>query len=98
MNKKSLLPYIVFLIAGFIVYRVFFGSSGMINQYFISRDNENLRTAIDSVKILIEEKEIEIERLLNDTVYLEYLARTRLGMSLKDETVIRFSSKDSVKK
>ncbi len=96
MNKRFIFPTIIIGITFFVVYRVFLGSNGMINQYFISRNNGELTHKIDSLKKVLIEKDVEINRLQGDTSYIEFIARTKLGMSKKGEQVIKFIPKDSI--
>ena len=96
MNRKQILPLAILVITLFILYRVFLGSNGMINQYFIARNNQQLQVAIDSLNNKLILKQREIIRLKQDTSYLEFIARTKFGMSLKDEQVIKFVDQDSI--
>jgi cell division protein FtsB len=96
MKRIRLIPLAIILVTIFLVYRIFLGSNGMINQYFITSRNAEMRERIDSLQKILALKEKEIQRLENDTAYIEFIARTKLGMSMKGEKIIKFISQDSL--
>ncbi|MGL1935713.1 MAG: septum formation initiator family protein [Fibrobacterales bacterium] len=95
MKRIKIIPLAILSVTIFLVYRIFLGSNGMINQYFITSRNSDMRERIDSLGKLIILKDDEIERLESDTAYIEFIARTQLGMSMKGEKIIKFVSPDS---
>jgi cell division protein FtsB len=95
MKRIRIIPLAIIAVTIFLVYRIFLGSNGMINQYFISSRNSEMKERIDSLEKLIVLKDKEIERLETDTAYIEFIARTQLGMSMKGEKIIKFISPDS---
>lgn len=72
------------------VLRSLFGEGALFQQHAIERRSDELSSANDSLTQEIERLKGEIELLRNDSLTLEAIARTRLGMSREGEKVYRF--------
>lgn len=88
--KKMVLRIFIPALLVFLAWQVFWGRSGLIQQYQITRQNQAIQSRIDSLRQVLEDKRREVDLLQSDSTYLEYLARTRLGMSRNDESVFLF--------
>ncbi len=67
-----------------------FGEKGVTEQSILNHQIKELETKIDSLQKEVELKKEIRERLLRDTLYIESIARTRFGMSRKNEKVYYF--------
>lgn len=67
-----------------------FGEKGFTEQRSLSRQIKELEFKIDSLSQELKTKKEIQERLQKDTLYIETIARTRFGMSRKEETVYYF--------
>jgi cell division protein FtsB len=94
MKKNSIRTLIIVGFLLFVGIKIFYGPSGLINQYRVSKQNQDLIHSIDSLTEVLKHKDEEILRLQSDTAFLEILARTRLGMSKKEEKVYQFIKRD----
>jgi cell division protein FtsB len=84
-HLKRLLPVII--IFGYIYY-LLFGPYGFINIFRLKKEEVNLR---EQKEKLLEEKEAlndSINLIRNDSLFLEKLAREKLGMITPGDTVI----------
>jgi len=75
------------IIFGYIYY-LLFGSYGFINIFRLKKEEVNLRRQKDE---LLEEREAlkdSIQLIRNDSLFLEKLAREKLGMIMPGDTVI----------
>jgi cell division protein FtsB len=88
--SKKLIGSIIFLVIFTLFVVSFFGDQGWLALYKnhqqvnkISREIKTSHEKIDSLKI-------EEFKLKNDTVYLERIAREKLGMARRDEKVYKF--------
>lgn len=85
----AVLAFLYFLIAG---------NDGLIALYQSHREVRRMRNEIRSLNGTIDSLRNEIVRLREDTLYIERIAREKLGMARKDETVYKFIDKDNAKK
>ena len=80
------------LFALFIGVLVFFlsGSDGFMNLYKLHLQDLRMEEEILELNMKKDSLEIVIEKLNIDTLYLEKIAREKLGMAGKDEKVFKF--------
>jgi cell division protein FtsB len=91
MKKKKLATLIAISVAAVAVLAVLtFGDRGFLDVYRLysmeaarAKELAKAQSEIDSLKA-------EIERLKNDTAYIERIAREKLGMAKKDEVIFKF--------
>ena len=67
-----------------------FGETGFWNQYKLKKQIAHLEFEADSLKKILEIRQLEGERLQKDSFYIESIARTQFGMSKKGEDVYQF--------
>ena len=85
--KKSSL--IILAVVAFIAYKWMTGPSGIVNQINLYKSNKELMAQIDELNVSKESLDEERERLRHDTLYLEKVVRSELGMAKPGETVYR---------
>jgi cell division protein FtsB len=95
--KKIIFRLLIAGILLFLVVQVFWGKSSLLSQYHIKTQNKQLQATIEQLKNDLESKKQQIELLQSDSAYMEYMARIKLGMSRKGETVFQFIAEDSTK-
>ncbi|MGD9201790.1 MAG: septum formation initiator family protein [Chitinispirillia bacterium] len=80
------------IFALFIGILVFFlsGSDGFVNLYKLHLQDRKMEEEILGLNLKKDSLKIIIEKLRNDTLYLEKIAREKLGMAREDEKVFRF--------
>ena len=90
MNKKIyiVIVVVIFLIAVMIA-QLLFGSNSIPRQEQVKEQIATYQAQVDSLQKVIEQHQIEIERLTNDSLYKESVLRTRYGMSRKGEKVFQ---------
>ena len=76
----------------FLVVLAFFlsGSDGFINLYKLHLQDLKMEEEIQELNIKKDSLKIIIEKLKKDTLYLEKIAREKLGMAGKDEKIFKF--------
>lgn len=67
-----------------------FGDTGVVRHYNMTQMHKTLNEDLAKMKLWNEVLEAEIEKVKNDPMQLEGLARTSLGMVREGETVYRF--------
>ncbi|MBN1604455.1 MAG: septum formation initiator family protein [Chitinispirillaceae bacterium] len=67
-----------------------FGNQGIIVVFKAYNENRSLTEQIDESKRTIDSLKDEIERLKNDTAYIEKIAREKLGMARRNEKIYKF--------
>lgn len=87
---KQILFVLVFVIVAVSFYSFSFGENGLYKQNNLKRQIAILGQEADSLKKVLEYRKDEGERLLTDSFYMESIARTKFGMSKKNETVYQF--------
>jgi cell division protein FtsB len=83
---RSLLAILALYLLG----KLFLGHNGLIRQFQVQKENEEINLQIDSLEHLLDQKKMEKSRLLYDSLYMEQVARTRYGFSRKGEAVFQF--------
>lgn len=91
MKKRKLLfsavalavivPLIILLIAG---------NQGFMDMYRTYSEDKKRTRQISAGREEIDSLKNEIQKLQNDTAYIEKIAREKLGMARKGETIIKF--------
>jgi cell division protein FtsB len=87
--KRWILIIIIFVIA-IGTYSVVFRSKGILAQITLSNQLEKLKLEIDSLKRELQSNRERVKKTKNDSLYMETLVRTKLGMSRKGEKIFRF--------
>ena len=67
------------------------GRSGFIALFQAYNTNKKMELQAEELQKNIDSLKIVIERLQTDTVYIERVAREKLGMAKKNERVYKFS-------
>jgi cell division protein FtsB len=75
---------------------IVFGENGLTDLYKLKMEKDNLLKKNDELKKENLSLYREIERLKNDTGYVEDVARKELGVIGKDEVIIKIKPKPSV--
>jgi len=65
------------------------GGDGLINLYQQHRKVNAMKYEIENLNYRIDSLKMIIKKLKNDTAYIEKIAREKLGMSKKNETVYK---------
>jgi cell division protein FtsB len=91
--KRWILIIIIFVIA-IGTYSVVFRSKGILDQITLSNQLETLKLEIDSLKRELKSNRERVKKTKNDSLYMETIVRTKLGMSRKGEKVFRFISQE----
>ncbi len=81
---------ILLLAAGIVVANLMFGKNSLREQHHITRENAQYQMKIDSLQKVLDQGNETIERLKNDSLYIEEQLRTKYGMSRKGEKVFQF--------
>lgn len=90
-NKR--LPWIrwvLLVLALLSLYHILTGQNGLFKLAQLRHEQRMAQSRIDSLSIRKRELETEKQRLLNDSAYLEKLARQETGMAKPGEKVYRF--------
>lgn len=66
------------------------GNDGLVALFQAHLENKNLEHQITDLEKTIDSLKVTIEKLKTDTSYIERMAREKLGMAGKDETVYKF--------
>ena len=69
---------------------LFSGDQGVVTFYRTWRQMQELQTELDNSRKAIDSLTVEIERLKNDTAYIERIAREKYGMARKNEKMYKF--------
>ena len=90
MHKRIYIAVIAFMFfIGILVLQLFFGKGNLFEQRNVAQQIAEYEFKVDSLKQIIQKDSIEIERLLNDSLYKEEIRRTRYGMSREGEKVFQ---------
>ena len=89
MKKKVIKAGILLALLALISVSIF-GNQGFIDVYRSYMEVRNRTAEINSARITIDSLTNERERLMTDTLYIEQIARERLGMAKKGEKIIKF--------
>lgn len=91
LNKSILIYFLALLVAiVLVVAHVVFGKNSIRQQNQIKREIATYQVTIDSLQKIIDEKSVVLERLQNDSLYIEEQLRVKYGMSRKGERVFQF--------
>lgn len=82
--------WIIILIVSSFLFFFLSGNDGLIALFKAHLENKKLEDRIGSLEKTIDSLEVTIEKLKTDTSYIEKIAREKLGMAGKDETVYKF--------
>lgn len=90
MSKRKLI--ISLLTVAFLSFVLFslFGNQGWIALYKGQQQLKELKSEVSQSEQMIDSLKKEIDRLKNDTSYLEKIAREKLGMARRDEKIYKF--------
>jgi cell division protein FtsB len=95
MEKKKVGRVIIVVVTVVMLYFLLSGKYGLINLYTkIHRPYKQQQEQIRLLHATNDSLRQEIKRLQSDTAYIERIAREKLGMAGKGETVYRFVDKD----
>lgn len=98
MRKKSYIFLGIILIILFeTLFVLFFDKNNLFHQKELSEEIAAYQAEIDSLKEIIEKRNIIIERLKTDSMYKESILRTRYGMSRQGEKVFQLVEPKSEK-
>jgi cell division protein FtsB len=96
---KILIRSLLGLLLAYLLGKLFLGQNGLLRQFQIAEENQEISLQIDSLENILKQKQQERNRLVNDSLYIEQIARTRFGFSRKGEKVFQFlPAQDSLKK
>jgi len=87
-RKIALLVFAVALAAALVMITI--GDRGFLDMYRLHKKEKSRIQEIAAARAEIDSLKAEIEKLLNDTAYIERVARERLGMALPDEKIYKF--------
>ncbi len=90
-NNKFILPVLILVGIIFLIATAGWGNFGIKNQKKIQSEITILKQKNDSLRIEWETREKNIERLKHDTFFIEYIARTKFGMTKKGEKAYHFT-------
>jgi cell division protein FtsB len=88
--RGKVLRWFAGVILIWVFWQMILAPGGLLQQHALAERNRELQGSLDSLRQMVREREVEISRLEHDTAYIEYIARTRLGMSRPEERVFRF--------
>ena len=86
----SIIAAVVVVILGTLLYFSLTSESSFYNLYRSSKKNKAMEKEIIELNATIDSLKSTIEKLKNDTAYIERIAREKLGMARKDEKVYKF--------
>ena len=66
------------------------GKSGLYNLYRTTAETHRMQKEIVQLNHTVDSMNVVIERLKNDSTYIERIAREKLGMAKKTEKVYKF--------
>jgi cell division protein FtsB len=67
-----------------------FGERGFLDMYSLYRQDTARAREVAAARAEIDSLKSEIEKLKSDTVYIEKIAREKLGMARKGEFIFKF--------
>jgi len=76
------------------IWFLFSGPAGIISMYRSGKELRRLQTEMACVHARIDSLTSEIDRLKSDTVYIEKMAREKLGMARPGEKIYKFIEQD----
>ncbi|MBD3240797.1 MAG: hypothetical protein GF331_09450 [Chitinivibrionales bacterium] len=89
LMKRLRIILIVVAVVAFLYFLVG-GPRGVVQSYKLYTNVQRLERELDDTQTTIDSLRNEVERLKNDTAYIEHLARQKLGMARRDEKIYKF--------
>jgi cell division protein FtsB len=90
MHKRIYIAVIAFIFfIGILLLQLFFSKGNLIEQGKVAQQIAEYEFKVDSLKKIIQNDSLEIDRLLHDSLYKEEILRTRYGMSREGEKVFQ---------
>ena len=92
-QKRIIIPIIsaiVIVIVCTLLYFSVTSQSSIFNLYLSSKKNKAMEQEIKELNKTVDSLKETIEKLKNDTAYIERIAREKLGMAKKGEKVYKF--------
>lgn len=90
MSKRLLFIFGGLVIAMVVVTcQLMFGKNSLKQQRQVAKDIAVYQNTIDSLQKVIDQRNLVIEKLKNDSLYKEEILRTKYGMSQKGEKVFQ---------
>ena len=94
--KKNIMLVLAIMTMFLMLLFIVFGENGLTDLYKLKKEKDNLSKKNDELKKENLSLYREIERLKNDPIYVEDVARKELGVIGKDEMIIKVKPKPSV--
>lgn len=88
-KRKIILIFIVAIAIVTSIAQLFFGKNSFRQQESVKRSIERYQLQIDSLQLAIDSCDKLIDSIQNDSLYKEFLLRTKYGMSRKGEQVFQ---------
>jgi cell division protein DivIC len=82
--------WIVLVVAGVLVYSLFFGKASIVRIYQSFSDVKKKERTLVRMRSELDSLAVQNQKLKTDTAYMEKIAREKLGMARKDEKVYKF--------
>lgn len=90
MHKRIYIAVIAFMFfIGILFLQLFFSKGNLIEQRKVAQQIAEYEFKVDSLMQIIQKDSLEIDRLLNDSLYKEEILRTKYGMSREGEKVFQ---------
>lgn len=88
-RTKIILGFFLIAVISFMSFSLF-GDQGWIALYKSYQQVKTLKNEVKNSEMLIDSLKNEIDRLKNDTAFIERIARERLGMARRNEKIFKF--------
>lgn len=88
-RTKIILGFFLIAVISFMSFSLF-GDQGWIALYKSYQQVKTLKSEVKNSEMLIDSLKNEIDRLKNDTAFIERIARERLGMARRNEKIFKF--------
>lgn len=89
MKKHLIILAAIVIIIAMVISQLMFGKNSLRQQHRVSKEIAVYQHQIDSLQQVIDSRNLQIQRLKNDSLYKESILRTKYGMSRKDEKVFQ---------
>ena len=86
-NKNKKYQFLALFVCVFIAIIIIFSDYGIIKRISLEMKSTKLQQEINSQKQITDSIQIAIDKLKNDTMEIEKIAREKYGMSKKNEDV-----------
>jgi cell division protein FtsB len=90
MKRKPLVVGFCIILVSVFFILFFSGDQGIMTFYHSGRQVHRLKKELNNAHSAIDSLTSEINRLKNDTIYLERIAREKFGMARRDEKMYKF--------